>query len=302
MRIEDEKDWDDISFIRGFIGTGRVKTDINNVSNHDNLNSTPQIVNGARISNAYSYLLNMGFTGLSDAKSMGFYNSGNVAAKISHYRLLEEIHDENTIKLTSKTKRSNRSAKASLRDVLERRHSVRQFVQHTMSFEEFSEILRFSFGLAKREMLYDGVVVSTRHYGSGGGLYPIEIVLIVNAVSNIIPGVYRYQPYSHSLQPLNCTINVQRVFQHGSFDLERYSFVVLYKYDLNRNIEKYGDLALAITFIEVGLMSQNFSLMCTALGYSGCQIAGYDKHYCEQQLGLDGINSHILFSDICGRE
>ena len=302
MRILDEENWEDISFIRGYIGAGRVKTDASNTSNHDNLNSIPQIVDGVHISNAYRYLLNMGFTGLSDAKSIGFYNSGNLAAKISYYRSLEEIHDESTIKLIGGSKRTSRLTRAGLGEVLEHRHSARQFVQHTMSFEEFSYIMHFSFGLSKREMLYDGIVVSTRHYGSGGGLYPIEVIIIVDDVSNVVPGIYKYQPYSHTLYPLNHTLDVEHIFQQGSLDLKHFSFVVLYKYDLNRNIEKYGDLSLAITFIEIGLMSQNLCLVYTSIGYSGCQIAGFDKHYCEQQLGLDGLNSHILFSDLCGHE
>ncbi len=295
-----ENEMDDISFIRGFLGLTRMSMDECNFANSDNIHSTLQLIDGKKSSISFDYLLNLGNSSLADAKSIGFFNEGNVAAKIAKFRSLEEIIDDKTIILSSSVSKSTR--KQGLVDVLKRRRSTRSFSPQYMSFQDFSEIINLSFGLGKREAGYGGIRVPTRHYGSGGGLYPIEIIIVVNSVDGVKNGAYYYQPYSNSIRPLDSDIKMERLIPHGDFSLSNSSFVVFYKYDINRNIEKYGELALSISLIEVGLMSQNLCLIYTMLGYSGCQVAGIDKHSCEKAFLLDGISSHILFADICGRE
>jgi len=284
--------------IKGFVSPIHTSIDGSNIANQNNSHIFTQVINGDSFSAAYDYLLNMGFTRLNDAKSIVMFNEGNIAATINSNKANEEIIDKKTIFLSQTDKKISKSVV----DVFEQRHSTRSFSPFRMSFEEFSMLMKLSFGLAKRKLLFDDVMVHTRHYGSGGGFYPVQVILLINNISKISPGVYKYQPHTHSIYPLNADIKAERLFEHGSFDFNNYSFAVLYKYDLNRNYIKYGELSLAITFIEVGLMSQMLGLACAALDYTGCQIAGYDKHYCEEQLDLDGINSHIVFSDLCGRE
>ncbi|EAG0043713.1 dehydrogenase, partial [Listeria monocytogenes] len=36
--------------------------------------------------------------------------------------------------------------------------------------------------------------------------------------------------------------------------------------------------------------------------YTSCPIAGFNKSYIEKLLYLDGINDHIIFTNICGKE
>ena len=43
---------------------------------------------------------------------------------------------------------------------------------------------------------------------------------------------------------------------------------------MNRSYVKYGELALAHAFIEVGLMSQNLHLLSQGLGIGTCDMGG----------------------------
>lgn len=276
----------------------RIEMDSNNLTNNNNAMIFSQMLEGNFKSPAFEYLLNLGFMRLSDVKSIGMYNEMNLAAQISENKKYEEIDDEYTVKLPDKIIK----VKKSLVKTLEERHSAREFCGTPMKLEEVSTIIKYSFGLARRTMNYNGVIATTRYYASGGGLYPVYVYLLINNVSGIKKGLYKYQPYSHSLYPVKKEMNIEELFQYGNFDFDNYSFCVLYEYDLNRNYLKYGELSLLTTLIELGIMSHNFELMCTSLDFAACEIAGFDKQYAEKCIGLDGINSHILFTNICGKE
>ncbi len=276
----------------------KVERDSSNLSNNNNALIYSQIMAGNFQSPACEYLLNLGFMRLSDVKSIGMYNEMNLAANISENKLYEEIEDEDTIFLPEKMLK----VKKSITSVLEERHSSRDFSGSSMKLNEFSTIVKYTFGLASRNMNYNGIIATTRHYASGGGLYPVNIYFLINNVDKIKKGLYRYQPYSHSLYAINRELKIEKLLQYGNFDFDDYSFCVLYEYDLNRNYLKYGELSLLTTLVEVGIISHSFELMCTALDYSACEIAGFDKQYAEKCIGLDGINSHIVFTNICGKE
>ncbi len=276
----------------------RIENDRNNLVNSNNSVIFSQILKGNEKSAEMDYLLNLGFMRLSDVRSISQYNETNLAAKINTDKGLEEIFDSNTIYLPQKMKK----LKKSFSEVIEQRHSSREFEHTKMSLEELSCILKNSFGLAKRQVNYNGIITTTRHYASGGGLYPIDVYLMINQVKQLKKGLYKYQPYSHSLFQMHADMDLGILFATGHFDLENCSFVVLYEYSVNRNYTKYGELSLLTSMVEVGNMSHNFELTCAASDYSACQIAGFDKPYAEKCLGLDGINSHVIFTNICGKE
>lgn len=276
----------------------KIANDCNNFTNGSNLYLFSQMIEGNFKSPAYDYLNNLGFMRLNDIKSLAMYNETNFAAKMNESKEYEEIKDDNTILLPKPIKKIKRN----ITEVMEQRHSSREFDSIQMKLDEFSSILKYAFGLSARKANYNGVIATTRHYGSGGGLYPIDVYILVNNVNSLKKGVYKYQPYSHSLYPIRSNLEIEKLLEYGAFDFNNYSFCVLYEYDMDKNYMKYGELSLAITLIEVGLMSQNFDLITTALNYSACEIAGFNKQYAEKELSLDGLNSHILFTNICGKE
>lgn len=276
----------------------RIEADPYNISNKNNKHIYGQVLEGNAYSTTMEYFINLGITRLNDFKSIGMYNEMNLAAKINEVKKMEEILDGNHIEL----RRPSKKIKRYLSDVLEERHSSRFFANSYMKLEDFSAIMHYAFGIGKRKVNYDGIITTTRHYPSGGGLYPIDIYVLVNKVHSIESSLYKYQPYSHTLYPQKCDFHIERFLEYGNFDYDNYSFLILYKYDINKSYLKYGELSLLITLVELGSMAYNFDLVATSLNYSSCQIAGFDKNYANETLGLDGVNSHIIFTSICGKE
>lgn len=273
--------------------------DSKNVSSTNNSSIFGEILEGNMYSPQFEYLLNLGANRLSDTKSIKMFNESNLAAQVNAMKKYEEIIDDKTIFLDKHPIK----VKAKLVQALTNRHSTRKYTNiGIMSLSELSTILLYSFGVAKRKENYFGIEVTTRYHGSGGGLYPIDIYLIINRVDGLNPGIYKYQPISHTLRFISKEFEIENLFPYGSFDFENYSFCVLYEYDANRNYVKYGELSLMVTLIEVGLMAQNLDLISAALDYTTCQAAGFDKKYAEQKLCLDGVNSHIVYTHLCGKE
>lgn len=277
------------------------KNDPNNIANGDNHTIFSQIILGNEESEMFSYLLNLGHQRLSDFKSMMFYNEEKVALKMNEAQIFNEItNGSDVIQLSSKFK----LPRTHFSDILEHRKSTRSFSKVTMSEADFSNILHYSFGIANREVTYGDIKTSTRHYPSGGGLYPVKTIIYVNEVEEVPSGFYEYQPVSHSLLSLQVqdNIDLNQFFNGGNIDTINSSFITFFAYSIDSTYLKYGELSLLTTLIEIGLMTQNFDLILTSLGYTGCPLASFNKTIIENYLNYDHVNTHILFSDICGKE
>ncbi|EHT9950006.1 listeriolysin S biosynthesis peptide dehydrogenase LlsB, partial [Listeria monocytogenes] len=258
-----------------------VNKDNANISNSDNKHIYSQLMSGNGNSPMLGYLLNMNKQNLNDFKSIMFYNESNLASLINEAREMEELIDSSTLFLS----KTNKKIKTHFSKVLEQRHSTRNFVYETMDLSTFSNIIQFSFGLSTRKLVYNDLQSTTRHYSSGGGLYPIDVFLYINNISGIAKGIYKYQPYTHSLHPLDVDkIDVESFFVGDNIDTSNMNFCVFFGYSINKNYVKYGELSLLNTFVELGGISHNFDLVCHSVHYTSCPIAGFNKSYLEKLL------------------
>ena len=275
----------------------KVKCDPCNIANLKNIDLFDSILMGNARTAQFSYLLNLGAVRTKDMRSLAAFNEANIASQINAYKRYEEVEGDKTIYL-----KSDGEILMPLGDCLKARKSARKFAPIPLDFDSFSTLCKYSFGQSERKEEYGGIEVSCRYHASGGGLYPLQIFLYVNNVSPIENGLYRYQVSSHSIYPVRKDFDVSRFLNNDkSFDLKNFSLLVIYEYDVNKNYLKYGELSLLLTLIEVGIISHNFELCSSALKCGACQIGGFDKHYAENILNIDGLNSHIIFTNICGR-
>ncbi|WP_208970494.1 SagB family peptide dehydrogenase, partial [Listeria valentina] len=234
---------------------------------------------------------------LNDFKSIMFYNQSNLASMMGETMPLQEIDNRYVIKLPiSKSKRKTEP----FLNILKSRKSTRSFIKHPLDLDTFSTVVHYSFGISQRKINYEGIKTTTRYYPSGGGLYPINIYFYINNVSTLNKGFFLYQPYSHSLLPIKSDIKAKDLFVGDALDFENMCFAVFYEYSINKNFLKYGELALLTSLVEVGTMSENFDLVSTAFYLDTCAVAGFNKTIIENAIHQDGVNSHIVFSSICG--
>ncbi|SMF78957.1 SagB family peptide dehydrogenase [Streptomyces sp. Amel2xC10] len=200
-----------------------------------------------------------------------------------------------------------RRLKGGLTSTVTARRSGRQFSGRPSSLEELATVLWHAQGVT------DSLPVPTaqdpdagvplRTVASGGGLYPVRLVVLAQHVKGLAAGAYEYQPHSHTLYPLQRTPEPVDLAGHlwtADVEVDKVAFALVHVYDLYVNSQKYGDSGLVFALIEVGGMSQNIHLARTALGMIACDQGGYDKQKLEKSLGYDGTSRHVVHFTLVG--
>lgn len=181
--------------------------------------------------------------------------------------------------------------------IIKRRRSGRKYSGKTIPFSVFSNILG---GAQNCTKVQEYILRSTP---SGGGLYPIDLYFFANRIEDLEQGIYRYYPITQNLEPvkMDCKKDVLKCLENQTvIDVEQCGGVFFFTYDYTKNYQKYGDLAMALGFIETGIIAQTIHLLCTEFHVASCDVGGFDKIFCEEMLGLDGINTHAVYAIVIG--
>jgi SagB-type dehydrogenase family enzyme len=176
------------------------------------------------------------------------------------------------------------------------RKSIRDFSGEQISFNNISNILLNSTNIQIRNGLF------LRNTPSGGGLYPIDIYLYAHNIKSLDQNIYKFNPFYEKLNVINCDYSkIKEVFQNNtSINLEKSSGVIIFTFDYLKVFQKYGELALSLGFIEIGIISQNIHLFSVLYGVGTCDIGGFDKPLLESILKIDGINTHAVYAIVFG--
>lgn len=199
-----------------------------------------------------------------------------------------------------------RTLRAALSVVMARRRSVRRFSGAALPLEDLATLLFAAQGVTGALTVgdeYGGGTIPVRATPSGGGLYPVHLVVAAMRIRDLPRGVYRYCPHNHGLEPFGSGSAVEDLAQlaeFGEIDIDRAAAAFLFVYDLYANSRKYGDAGVAFAFIEVGQMIQNVHLAATALGCGSCDVGGFEKPRVERWLGVDGLTRHVIHMTVIG--
>ena len=178
-------------------------------------------------------------------------------------------------------------------ETINRRRSVRKFSGEKIAFETFSNII----GGAQDTQKVEKFVFRTTP--SGGGLYPIDTYFYANNINELENGIYLYNPINKSLKLIkkNCQNEVFKILENQTvLDIKNSGGVFFFVYDYTKNYQKYGNLAMALGFIEIGAIAQTIHILSTYYTIGSCDIGGFDKVLCETCLGVDGINKHAVYA------
>lgn len=151
-------------------------------------------------------------------------------------------------------------------DLLQKRHSCRDFLESPVEAEKLFAICRASYGYQLKPV------------ASAGGLFPLSIYFINRIDSKELPaGVYQYDPKREELWQLS-----------REFDLEtiRYALndedcifgapcIFFVCGDLGRHMKKYSNAGYRYSLLETGHAVQNMTLAVGELGLGGVEYGGF---------------------------
>jgi SagB-type dehydrogenase family enzyme len=173
-----------------------------------------------------------------------------------------------------------RDGRISVERALARRRSIRSYAEEPLSLGALSQLLWAAQGITHP----DGY----RTAPSAGALYPLELHVVVGAVTGLRPGVYRYEPGRH------------RLTLHAEGDLRNELAVAALEQDwvaeapavlvlsavYARTARKYGARAPRYVHMEVGHAAQNVYLQAVALDLATVMVGAFHDRRLQQVLRL----------------
>ena len=181
------------------------------------------------------------------------------------------------------------------------RRTERSLSGSPLSRRELSTLLAFGAGSAARPALPStlGGPPGTRTYPSGGGLYPVEVIVRPVLVDGLAPRHYRYQALAHRLVEIDGPrvepSAIERM--HIENGVAGAAVVFLLWIDFTRpSLEKYGGKAYRLALLEAGHLAQNFLLIGAALGLAGVPLCGFDDQALATEAGLDYTDEAVVYA------
>lgn len=183
---------------------------------------------------------------------------------------------------------------SNLLSLIRSRHSVRCFKEGTVSKQLLSGLL---------ESLY--FTGGTRSVPSGGGLYPLEIYLVVTGeIDGVERGWYQYDHVNHQLISMETSQSTERIYQ--LFDcasvLKNALLTVFIAADFSRTTLKYANRGYRFAMIEAGHAAQNANLYCEENGLGAVEWGGFRDVETSLTLGLDYPDQAVILGMVVGIE
>ena len=173
------------------------------------------------------------------------------------------------------------SSNTSIEESLHKRRSIRDYSEKPPTISEISQILWAAQGITEKSY-------GLRTAPSAGALYPLEIYIAVSNVSDLIPGLYKYNPRKHTLNKISegdkrADISDAALKQDA---IKNSSAIILITAVYERTAVKYGNRAERYTHIEVGAAGQNIYLQSVSLNIGTVMIGAFKDKDLKNVLSL----------------
>lgn len=168
-----------------------------------------------------------------------------------------------------------------LMEAIESRRSVRNYSDTGISILQLSVILHSAQG-----------VTSSRGYRaapSAGATYPMTLYVLAEDVTGLEPGIYRYLPEDHVLEPVlsGNYLNELKEASLGQRCVGDCSAALVIASDYSITTDVYGDRGVRYVDMEAGHISQNVYLACTAMNMGTVAVGAFTDQEVSQLLQLE---------------
>jgi len=191
-------------------------------------------------------------------------------------------------------------------DVIKKRRSVRDYEDYVISLNELYHILFYCYGITQQQSIKGAEGTwSYRSVPSGGALYPLEIYLYLSKC--VLPqGIYHYRPDLNALE-IVCEKDLlselkENIVAEPFVNISNSNCIVFISSVAERMLLKYGERGYRFILQEVGFVSQNISLICTAINLASCMVGSFVDDKINEMIKADGTLETIQGIIIIGKE
>lgn len=164
------------------------------------------------------------------------------------------------------------------------RISRRSYTPAPLTIAEVGQMLWAAGGVG-----VDGVTGATRTAPSAGATYPLELYLVAGDVVGLSPGVFRYNWYTHSLEPVregDIRAELARAALGQEMVAQAPATIVIAAY-FPRTTRRYGDRGLRYVYMEAGFAAQNIHLQVESLELGTVAIGAFDDAVVKRTLRIE---------------
>lgn len=187
---------------------------------------------------------------------------------------------------------------ANLFDIIARRRTIRQYADKKITMADLSRLLYYTYGISGNVQLAQGTIQDLRVISSGGGLYPLEVYLMVVDVEDLPGGIYHYNVRKHSLELIKKGFDIDDILPYLpgliAYQTRTVKLFVTLSAIFRRTTYKYGARGYRYICFEAGTFMGHLQLVAEALDMGSVQVAGYYDDVINDMLGLDGVDEASL--------
>ena len=192
-------------------------------------------------------------------------------------------------------------AQSDLRALLEMRASLRDYSPDPLSLAELSYLLWGTQGV--RELNAEKKFTK-RMVPSAGSRHPFETWLLVNRVSGLQPGLYRYLALENKLLALPASEDIAARLAEACKNQAHvlHSAVTFFWVAVpERVVWRYSQRGYRYLHLDAGHICQNLYLLAESIRCGVCAIAAYDDEAVNAALGLDSQRQFTAYIATLGR-
>ena len=187
-----------------------------------------------------------------------------------------------------------------LREAIEKRRSLRRYQDAPLSLEELSYLLWLTQGVQR----ITGRPATLRTVPSAGARHAFETVLLVNNVSGLEPGLYRFIATRHALMQMEAPADIREQLTHATHEQEhvRQSAVTFaWAAITERMAWRYSERSMRYLFLDAGHVCQNLYLAAESIGCGACAVGHFLDGELNALLGLNGVDQFVLYLATVGK-
>ncbi|MFA4641382.1 SagB/ThcOx family dehydrogenase [Pyrococcus kukulkanii] len=177
----------------------------------------------------------------------------------------------------------------SVEEAIAKRRSIRRYRNESLTLQELSQLLWAAQGITEPNRKF-------RAAPSAGATYPFEVYVVVGKVKDLEPGIYHYDPFSHSIKLVKRG-DFRRALQKAALNQAWVGSaaidIVLVAY-YERTTKYYGERGRMYVHMEAGHIGQNIYLQATALNLGTVAVGAFYEDQVAEILGVDGVPLYIF--------
>ena len=184
------------------------------------------------------------------------------------------------------------------------RKSHRQYNKQPFTLEELSFLLWASQGVKSVYERDSKSYATLRTVPSAGSRHAFETYLLINNVTGLKRGLYRYLAIDHKLMFIHTIENQKNIIIDATLGQKftgNAAVVFIWSCVAYRGEWRYNIVAHKAMLLDAGHICQNLYLACEGINAGTCAIAAYDQEKVDAIIDVDGENEFSVYLSPVGK-